>query len=62
MSGGLGFNKIAGASLATLLAIFGLNEASAMWFAPHEVEKPGYFVEPLEDAGPANAAPEVPPD
>ena len=60
---GLGFNKVAGASLATLLIIFGVNEASSMYFEPHELEKPGYAVEPLEDTGgPANAGPDLPPD
>ena len=59
---GLGFNKIAGASLATLLAIFGLTEASSMYFEPHVVDKPGYYVEPLLEAEAAGGPPEVEPD
>jgi cytochrome c len=57
----LTFNKIAGATLATALAVFGLKEVSAMVFAPHGVEKPGYAIEvQLEEE--AGAAAEVPPD
>lgn len=57
----LTFNKIAGATLATALAVFGLKEVSGMVFAPHELEKPGYAVEVQEEAE-AGAVAEVPPD
>jgi cytochrome c len=57
----LTFNKIAGAVLATGLAIVGLRELSAGVFAPEHVEKPGYAVEVAEEGGEAAAA-EVPPD
>lgn len=57
----LTFNKIAGAVLATGLAIVGLRELSAGVFAPEEVTKPGYAVEVVEEGGDA-AAPELPPD
>ena len=55
----LTFNKIAGAVLATGLAIVGLRELSAGVFAPEEVTKPGYAVEVVEEGGDA-AAPELP--
>lgn len=57
----LTFNKIAGAVLATGLAIVGLRELSAGVFAPEEVTKPGYAVEVVEEGGSA-AGPELPPD
>ena len=52
----LTFNKVAGAVLATGLAIVGLKELSAGVFAPHEIEKPGYLVEVAEETGGAAAA------
>jgi cytochrome c len=58
----LTFNKIAGAVLATGLAIVGLKIASGYVFAPQTVEKPGYAVEIKEAAGPGAAAADVPPD
>lgn len=52
----LTFNKVAGAVLATGLAIVGLREVSAGIFAPHPVEKPGYAIDvPEEAAGGAPA-------
>ena len=57
----LTFNKVAGAVLATGLAVFGLKPVSEGLFAPHEVEKPGYLVEVVEEGG-AGAAPEAPID
>ncbi|MDP3855473.1 cytochrome c family protein [Phenylobacterium sp.] len=52
----LTFNKVAGAVLATGLAIVGLREISAGVFASHEVEKPGYAIAVVEDtAGGATA-------
>lgn len=58
----LTFNKIAGAVLATGLAIVGLRELSAGVFAPEEVSKPGYAVEVAEEGGASAAGPELPPD
>jgi len=58
----LTFNKIAGAVLATGLAIVGLRELSAGVFAPEHVEKPGYAVEVVEEGGEAAAAADTPPD
>lgn len=58
----LTFNKVAGAVLATGLAIVGLREVSAGVFAHHEVEKPGYAIEVAEEAGPGGAAAEAPID
>ena len=58
----LTFNKVAGAVLATGLAIFGLRELSSGVFGDHKVEKPGYAVEvAAETSGGAEAA-DVPPD
>lgn len=57
----LGFNKIAGAVLATGLAIVGLNQVSHIIFESESPEKAGWFVEVAEESsGPAAA--EVPPD
>jgi len=58
----LTFNKIAGAVLATGLAIVGLRELSAGVFAPEHVEKPGYAVEIAEEGGEGGAAVELLPD
>lgn len=58
----LGFNKIAGAVLATGLAITGLHELSSIIYESEPVTKPGYDVAIVEDAGGAAAAPDVPPD
>ncbi|MCC7266800.1 MAG: cytochrome c family protein [Caulobacteraceae bacterium] len=58
----LTFNKIAGATLATALAVFGLKEVSAMAFGHHELEKPGYAVDVPEEAAGAAAEVELPPD
>jgi cytochrome c len=58
----LTFNKVAGAVLATGLAIVGLREISAGVFAPEEVEKPGYLVEVAEETGGGGAAEEAPID
>ncbi len=44
----LTFNKVAGAVLATGLAVVGLKSVSEGVFAPHPVEKPGYMVEVVE--------------
>ncbi|WP_334161035.1 c-type cytochrome [Phenylobacterium sp.] len=58
----LTFNKVAGALLATGLAIVGLRELSNGVFAPHEVEKPGYLVEVAAEEGAGGAAAEAPID
>jgi cytochrome c len=59
----LTFNKVAGALLATGLAIFGLRELSSGIFSQEKVQKAGYAVEVAEDTsgGGAEAA-DVPPD
>lgn len=58
----LTFNKVAGAVLATGLAIVGLREVSAGIFAPHPVEKPGYAITVAEETGEGGAAAEAPID
>ncbi len=58
----LTFNKVAGAVLATGLAIVGLREISSGVFAPQPVEKPGYAIEVAEDAGAAGGGAEAPID
>jgi len=58
----LTFNKIAGAVLATGLAIVGLRELATGAFAPEHVEKPGYAVTVAEAADEGGAAADVPPD
>jgi len=58
----LTFNKIAGAVLATGLAILGLRELSSAVFTQEPVTHPGYKVEVAAETGGAEAAPEVPPD
>ncbi|HEY9235150.1 MAG TPA: cytochrome c family protein, partial [Phenylobacterium sp.] len=58
----LTFNKVAGAVLATGLAIVGLREVSAGVFAKHPVEKPGYAIAVAETAGEGAAAAEAPID
>jgi len=57
----LTFNKIAGGVLVVGLAIFGLRELSGIVFESHELEKPGYAVAVVEDAGDGAVA-EVAPD
>jgi cytochrome c len=52
----LTFNKVAGAVLATGLAIVGLREASAIVFAPHAPETPGYAIAIPETTGGAAPA------
>jgi cytochrome c len=63
MSDELGFNKIAGAVLATGLAIFGLGELSNIIFEYHAPAKAGFAIAvAAEDLGAAPAAPEPPID
>lgn len=58
----LTFNKIAGAVLATGLAIVGLRELSAGVFSQEKVEKAGYAVEVQEEAAGGGAVAEAPID
>lgn len=59
----LTFNKVAGAVLATGLAIVGLGQLSNGVFSQEPPAKPGFAVEVApETAGGAAAAPDVPPD
>jgi cytochrome c len=58
----LTFNKVAGAVLATGLAIVGLRELSSGIFTQEPVKKPGYLVEVAADTAGGAAAPDVPPD
>lgn len=58
----LTFNKVAGAVLATGLAIFGLRELSSGIFGNEKVEKPGFAVEVAEETGGGAAAADTPPD
>jgi cytochrome c len=58
----LTFNKVAGAVLATGLAIFGLRELSSGIFGDHKVEKPGFAVQVAAETGGGAEAADVPPD
>ena len=58
----LTFNKIAGAVLATGLAIVGLRELSSGVFAPEHPAKAGYAVEVAEEGGAGGGEAELPPD
>jgi cytochrome c len=58
----LTFNKVAGAVLATGLAIVGLRELSSGVFSQEKVEKPGYAVEVVADSAGGAAVADVPPD
>jgi len=58
----LTFNKVAGAVLATGLAIVGLRELSSGVFSQEKVEKPGYAVEVVDDSAGGAAVADVPPD
>ena len=63
MSDDLTFNKIAGAVLATALAIVGLEELSAIVYQNEPTKKPGYAIAVSEtETGGAAAGPELPPD
>jgi len=59
---GLGFNKIAGATLATLLAIFGLGELTNIIFKYEPPAKAGYAITPAAEAGGETAVVEAPID
>jgi len=58
----LSFNKVAGAVLATGLAIVGLRELSSGVFSQEKVEKPGYAVEVVDESAGGAAVADVPPD
>ena len=58
----LTFNKIAGAGLATVLAIVGLREVTTGLFTVAAPEKPGYLIEAAVEAGGEAAAADVLPD
>jgi cytochrome c len=63
MSDELGFNKIAGAVLATGLAIFGLGELSNIIFEYHPPAKAGYAIAiAAQETGSGPVAPEPPID
>jgi cytochrome c len=52
----LTFNKVAGAALATGLAIFGLRELTNELFQEHPAAKMGYAITPAAEAGGGEAA------
>jgi cytochrome c len=58
----LTFNKIAGAGLATALAIVGLREVTTGLFTVEAPEKPGYLIEATVEGGGEAAAADVLPD
>ena len=58
----LTFNKIAGAVLATGLAIVGLGQLSSGVFSKEPPAKPGFAVEVAAEGGEGAAAADVPPD
>jgi cytochrome c len=58
----LTFNKVAGAVLATGLALVGLRELANGVFAVHEVEKPGYAIAVAEETTGGGVQAELPPD
>lgn len=58
----LTFNKIAGAGLATALAIVGLREVTTGLFSSEPPAKPGYLIEAATEGGEGEAAADVLPD
>ena len=58
----LTFNKIAGAALATGLAMIGLGQLSAGIFGSEAPAKPGYLVEVVEEGGSDAVVADTPPD
>jgi cytochrome c len=58
----LSFNKIAGAGLATALAIVGLREVTTGLFSSEPPAKPGYLIEAATEGGEGAAAADVLPD
>ena len=57
----LTFNKIAGAALATGLAMIGLGQLSAGIFGSEAPAKPGYLVEVVEEGGSEAVVADTPP-
>jgi len=53
------FNKVAGALLATCLALLALNITAEAIFAPHHPAKPGFEIEVKPEASAAGAGPEA---
>jgi cytochrome c len=62
MADSLTFNKVAGASLATLLVIFGLQNAVSLIFEQAPPTKPGYAIAIQEETEGGAAPADVPPD
>jgi cytochrome c len=58
----LRWNKIFGAILATLLAIFGLRQVSEMIFVHKQPAKPGYAIAVKEEGAAGGEQADVPPD
>lgn len=54
--GDLFWNKVIGAGLGTLLAVFALKEGAHMLVHPHELEEPAYPIAVAEDAGGSDEA------
>jgi cytochrome c len=62
MADSLTFNKVAGASLATLLVIFGLQNAVSLIFEQAPPTKPGYAIAIQQETESGAAPADVPPD
>jgi cytochrome c len=62
MSDDLGFNKIAGAVLATGLVIVGLNQVATHVYEPELAAKEGMHVDAVVDTGGEANKPDIPPD
>lgn len=62
MADSLGFNKIAGAALATGLVIFGLQNLTSILFEKSPPAKPGYAIAIQEETGGGGPAADVIPD
>jgi len=62
MADSLGFNKIAGAALATGLVIFGLQNLTSILFEKEAPAKPGYAIAIQEESGGGGPAADVIPD
>jgi cytochrome c len=62
MADSLTFNKVAGASLATLLVIFGLQNAVSLIFEQAPPTKPGYAIAIQQETEGGAAPADVPPD
>ena len=60
--GELFWNKVFGAGLATLLAVFALKEGAHMLVHPHELEEPAYVIEVPEETADGGAVEAEPVD